>query len=174
MTFDGTNNFELWRCEVLDALNAQNLEEAVELQERLEEMEENIWKKMNRTAYGVIRSCLSQDLKYNVMNEISAKKIWETLVSKYLTKSVKNRLHLKRWLYRFQLKRGVSVSDHINTYTKRLADLANVDVLIDEEGKALILLSFLPDEGYETLVLTLINEKTSLSYSEVTTAFVNF
>ena len=40
--FDRTNNFRLWRCEVLDALNAQNLEDALELQERSEEMEEKI------------------------------------------------------------------------------------------------------------------------------------
>jgi len=69
-------------------------------------MEEKIWKKINKTACGVIRLCLSQDLKYDVMNESSAKKIRETLASKYLTKSVKNRLHLKRILYHFQLKRG--------------------------------------------------------------------
>ena len=31
---DDTNNFELWRCEVLDALNAQNLEDTQELQEK--------------------------------------------------------------------------------------------------------------------------------------------
>jgi len=98
----------------------------------------------------VIRSCLSQDLKYDVMNETSAKKIWETLASKYLTINVENRLHLKRRLHHFQLKMGISISDHINTYTKLLADLANVDVVIDEEDKCLILLSSLPNEGYET------------------------
>jgi len=36
-----------------------------------------------------------------------------------------------------------------------------------------ILLSSLPDDGYETFVLTLINEKSSLSYVEVTIALVN-
>ena len=59
---------------MLDALNAQNLEDVLELQERSEEMEEKNWKKINRTACGVIRLCLSQDLKYDVMNETSAKK----------------------------------------------------------------------------------------------------
>jgi len=29
--FDDRNNFELWRCEVMDALNAQNLEDTLEL-----------------------------------------------------------------------------------------------------------------------------------------------
>jgi len=37
----------------------------------------------------------------------------------------------------------------------------------------LILLSSLTDEGYEIFVFTLINERTSLSYIEVTTALVN-
>ena len=62
----------------------------------------------------------------------------------------------------FPIEEGVSISDHINNYTKLLADFANVDVVIDDEDKTLILLSFLPDEGYETFALTLINGRTSL------------
>ena len=31
--FNRTNNFGLWRCEVLDALNAQNLKDSLKLQE---------------------------------------------------------------------------------------------------------------------------------------------
>jgi len=83
-------------------------------------------------------------------------------------------LHLTRRLYRFQLKRGTSISDHINIYTKLLTNLANLNVVIEDEDKSLILLSFFTDEGYETFVLTLINGKTSLSYSEVTIALMNF
>ena len=130
-------------------------------------MEEKIWKKMNRTACEAIRSCLSQDLKFYVMNETSAKKIWETFASKYLTNSVENRLYLKRRLYHSQLKRGASISDHTNIYTELLTGLANIDVVIDEEDKALILLSCLPDEGYEAFVLTLIIRRTSLSHSQI-------
>jgi len=40
--FDGTNNFGLWRCEALDALNAQNLKDTLELQERVAEVEEKV------------------------------------------------------------------------------------------------------------------------------------
>ena len=101
---------------------------------------------MNRTVCGVIRSYLTQDLKYDMMNETSAKSIWEILAGKYLTKSIKNRLHLRR-LNRFQLKRGTFISDHINIYTKLLTDLAYLDVVIEDENKALILLSSLPDDG---------------------------
>ena len=170
--FDDTNNFDLWRCKVFDTLNAKNLE-SLELQEKPAEMKEKVWKKMNRTTCGVFRSCLTQNLKYDVMNETSTKNIWETLANKYLTKSSENHLHLKRRIYCFQLKRGISISDHININTKFLADLTNVDVVIKNEDKALILLSSLLDVEYETFLLTLINEKISLSYSEVTIALVN-
>ena len=52
----------------MDALNAKNLEDTLEFQERPAEVDENVWKKMNRTACGVISSYLTQDLKYDVMN----------------------------------------------------------------------------------------------------------
>jgi len=57
-------------------------------------------------------------------------------------------LHLKRRLYRFQLKRGLSIDEHMNNYTKLLAYLVNVDVEIKKEDKAIILLNSLPDEEY--------------------------
>ena len=73
--FDGTNNFRLWRCGVMDTLNAQNLKDTLELQERLAEVYEKVWKKMNRTACGVTRSFLTHDLKYDVMSVTFVKKI---------------------------------------------------------------------------------------------------
>ena len=83
------------------------------------------------------------------MNETSAKSIWEILTSKYLRKSVENRLYLKRRLYRFQLKGRISISYQINNYTKHLRDLENLNLVIEDEE---ILLSSLPDEGYEIFV----------------------
>ena len=76
-----------------------------------------------------------QDIKYHVMTETSTKKIWEILDSKYLTKSIENHLHMKRSLYRFQLKRGISIGEHINNYSKFLADLANMDAVIEERTR---------------------------------------
>jgi len=61
-----------------------------------------------------------------------------------------------------------------NSYTKLLIDLVNVDVKIDEEDKAVILLNSLPEEEYETFTLILINGKQTLNYSEVSAALVNY
>ena len=45
--------------------------------------------------------------------------------------------------------------------------------MIEDEDKALILLSSISDKGYETFLLTLINRRIPLRYSEVITALVN-
>jgi len=58
----------------------------------------------------------------------------------------------------------------MNNYIKILTDLVNVDVMIDEEDKAVILLNSLPDKKYETFSLTLINCRQTLNYSEVSAA----
>ena len=62
----------------------------------------------------------------------------------------------------------------MNNYPKLLADLVNMDVEIEEEDKAVILLNSLPDEEYETFVLTLINCKQTLDYRDVSAAHVNY
>ena len=82
---------------------------------------------------GLIKSCLSQDIKYHELHETSVRQLWEILQKKYLTKSIESRLQLKRRLYRFQMKGGLSIDEHMNSYTKLLTDLVNVDVQINEE-----------------------------------------
>jgi len=61
----------------------------------------------------------------------------------------------------------------MNSYTKVLTDLVNVDIKIDKEDKAVILLNSLPDEEYEAFTLTLINGRQTLNYNEVSAALVN-
>ena len=92
----------------------------------------------------------------------------------YLTKSIESRLQLKSKLYGFRMKKGCSVNEHLNCYTKLLTDLVNVDVEIDEEDKAIILLNSLLVEEYETFILTFINDSQSLNYHEVSFALVNY
>ena len=42
VNLDGTNNFGLWRCEVMDELNARNLEDTLELQEIPAEVDKKV------------------------------------------------------------------------------------------------------------------------------------
>ena len=120
------------------------------------------------------RSYLTQDIKYHVLHETSARQLWEILEKKYLTKSIESCLQLKRRLYRFQMKRELSINEHMNNYTKLLINLVNMDVKINEEDKAVILVNSLSDEEYETFIVTLINGRQILNYSEVSAALVNY
>ena len=47
--FDDTNNFGLWRCEVMDALTTSNLEDILRLKEKPKKTFKKNWDKMNRT-----------------------------------------------------------------------------------------------------------------------------
>ena len=58
--FDGTNNFDMWRCEMMDALTASNLKDSLLCEKKSEETSQKDWDKMSWMACGVIRSYLTQ------------------------------------------------------------------------------------------------------------------
>jgi len=82
------NNFGMLRYEVMDAMTTSNLEDILYFEEKSEETSGKDWDKMNRTACGVIRFYLTKDNKHYVMYETFARKIWEILERKYLTKNI--------------------------------------------------------------------------------------
>ena len=91
----------------MDALTASNLEDTLRLEKKHASTTDEDWDKMNRTACGLIRSCLTQYIKYHVLHKTSARQLWEILEKKYLTKSIESRLQLKSKLYSFQMQRGL-------------------------------------------------------------------
>ena len=58
--FDGTNNFDMWQCEVMDVLVQQELD--ITLEDKPEGMLDKDWEKINRQACGTIRLCLAKDV----------------------------------------------------------------------------------------------------------------
>ena len=168
--FDGQRNFSIWQCEVMDVLVQQELE--IALGDMPEDMKEDDWKKINRKACGHIRLYLGKDKKYPYMRETSAQKLWKQLEDKYMTKSIENRLYLKKKLFRFQYTEGISMSEHLDNFNKIIADLQNLDVEIDDEDKALLVLNSLPD-SYEHLITTLLYGKEEIKYVEVSNTLMN-
>ena len=62
----------------------------------------------------------------------------------YMTKSLSNKLYLKKQLYRLRLNERIAVLEHLNFFNKVISELLIIDVKIDEEDNVLILLSLLP------------------------------
>ena len=106
------------------------------------------------------------------MRETSAKKLWETLEEKYMKKSLKNMLYMKKKLYRFTYTPGMSMNDHVNSFNKLLAYLLNLDEQFEDKDKALLLLNSIPDK-YDHLTTTFLNGKDSVTFDVVCSALYN-
>ena len=62
----------------------------------------------------------------------------------YLTKILSNKLYLKKQLYGLRMNKGIAVLEHLNFFNMIISEFLTIDVNIDEEDKALILLNLLP------------------------------
>ncbi|KAJ8637632.1 hypothetical protein MRB53_011899 [Persea americana] len=100
------------------------------------------------------------------MTETSAKELWQKLEEKYMTKSLENRIYLKKKLFHFECHQGVSITEHLNGFNKIIPDLMNIDVKINDENKALLLLNSIPN-SYNHFTHTLINGKIEVKYDVV-------
>ena len=165
--FDGTNNFGVLRGEVSDLLVIQDLDASLQ-EEILEDMTDAEWTKLNRQTCGIIRSCLGKDQKYPFMKVTMTKELWDKLEAKYMKKSVENKIYLKKKLFRFDCKKGISMAKHLDDFNKIITDLLTLDVTINDEDKTLLLNS-LPG-SYEFLVTTLLHGLTSLVFEDVSNA----
>ncbi|KAI4347992.1 hypothetical protein L6164_008758 [Bauhinia variegata] len=166
--FDGTNNFGMWQCEVLDILYQQELDFALE-EEKPDDIEEKDWTRINRLACGTIRLCLSKEQKCLFMRETSAHKLWKELEDKFMKKSTENKLYMRTKLYRFQYLPGTTMNEHITRFDSLVTDLLNPDENINDTDKALILLASLLDE-YEHLIVSMLAGKETITFKEVTIA----
>ncbi|GJZ20844.1 zinc finger, CCHC-type containing protein, partial [Tanacetum coccineum] len=93
------------------------------------------------------------------------KKKLETL---YMTKSLANRLYLKKKLYTFNMHPGKSQSEYIDEFHKLVGDLAAIDTAISDEDQAFLLLTSLPS-SYDNFVETLLYGRDTLKLEDVLT-----
>ncbi|GJV06594.1 retrovirus-related pol polyprotein from transposon TNT 1-94 [Tanacetum coccineum] len=110
--------------------------------------------------------CLVDRVLREVTKETSAAGIWTKLTSLYMTKSLANRLYLKKKLYTYYMSPGTKLGDHIDEFNKLILDLANIDIEIEDEDQALMLLTSLPS-SYENFVETLLYGRESLTMEDV-------
>jgi len=176
--FDGNNNFNMWRVEVIDALTAQDLEETITEDEKPDDITDRKWEKMNCIACGLIRSCLSQDVKYLVLEKTVAKKMWKILGDQYLSRAVEARFRLKLRLANFSMKTGISISQHLTDFTKLMTDVHSVGIEVSEEDKAVAIIKSLPNsynawiEGYISSA-KIVNGEISITYADLSYMLLN-
>ena len=89
----------------------------------------------------------------------------------YMTKSLSNKLYLKKQLYGLRMKEESTMLEHVN-FNEIISELLAVDVKINEEEKTLIFFSSLL-ESYDHIVTTMLYCKETLILEEVTTALLS-
>ncbi|KAH9779279.1 hypothetical protein KPL71_007667 [Citrus sinensis] len=124
---------------------------------------------INNKAHNTIILHLSDEVLREVVKEKSASGLWSKLEELFLKKSLAKRLYMKRKLYTFSMKEGTTMKDHLDEFNKLILDLENVNINLEDEDIALILLSSLPD-SYEHFVDTLLYGRQTLTLKDVKSA----
>jgi hypothetical protein len=84
-----------------------------------------------------------------------------------MTKSLVNKLLLKDGLYTIHMSEGTSMQSHLNEFNLIIVDLESLDVKIDNEDKAILLVVSLPPSFKHFKEIMLYGNHTSLSFENV-------
>ena len=83
-----------------------------------------------------------------------------------MTKSLSNKLIMKKKLYSLRMKEGTSILVHMNAFNRIVSDLLALEVKLEEEDKDFLLLSSLPS-SYDHLATTIMYGKETLELEDV-------
>ncbi|KHN31032.1 Retrovirus-related Pol polyprotein from transposon TNT 1-94, partial [Glycine soja] len=147
--FDG-RDFSFWKMQIEDYLYQKKLYQPLS-GVKPEDMKQEEWNLLDRQALGVIRLTLAKNVAFNIMNEKTTAGLMKALLDMYEKLSAANKVYLMRRLFNLKMGEGISVIDHINEFNTILAQLESVQIKFEDEVKALILLSSLPDSWAATV-----------------------
>eukprot|EP00253_Pinus_taeda_P028964 PITA_28964 len=98
--------------------------------------------------------------------EAMTKALWDKLGTLYQSKSLLNKLFLRKTLYNLKMKDGDLVTEHVNTFNIVVSQLASVDIKISDEDKCTSFLCSLPD-SWDSLVIALGSNANTLQFNEI-------
>lgn len=143
--FTGSNDFGLWKVKMRAILIQQKCVEALKGEAQMPTHLTPVEKaEMNDKAVSAIILCLGDKVLREVSRETTAVSMWNKLDSLYMTKSLAHRQCLKQQLYFYRMVESKPIMEQLTEFNKISDDLANIDVNLEDEDKALHLLCALP------------------------------
>jgi hypothetical protein len=131
------------------------------------------WEKLDRRARSTIRLCLVVSVLLNVLGESTSKELWDKLGNLYQSKSLVNKLFLRKKLYHLRMEYGDSMTEHLNAFNTLVSQLGSVNITIAEEEKCITLLcSFL--DSWDNLVVAIgSTTQSTLKYEDVVASLLS-
>ncbi|GKB69295.1 hypothetical protein Tco_0930707, partial [Tanacetum coccineum] len=163
--FTGKSNFSLWRIKIRALLKQQGIWAPI-AGIKSDDMSDANYKLQEENAHSTILLCLSDEVLYEVGDEESAARVWKQLETIYMTKSLTNKLLLKQHLFSLRMKEETSLKEHLDVLNSILMDLKNVEVKIEDEDAALVLLVSLP-LSVESFVSSFVVGKDTITLEDV-------
>ena len=117
-----------------------------------EKMEQADWDLLDRQALGVVRLTLARNVAFNIVKQMITTDLMKALSNMYEKPSASNKVFLIRRLFNLKMAEGASVTDHINEFNVITTQLSSVEITFEDEVKALILLSSLPESWSATVI----------------------
>ncbi|ESQ46503.1 hypothetical protein EUTSA_v10000595mg, partial [Eutrema salsugineum] len=151
-----TDNYSYWKPMMEDHLYCKDLHEPIIMKDKPEGKDDKTWEVLNRKAVAVIRKYIDRSLFEHVSTYTNAFELWTKLESMIQKKTPRNKALLARRLVKLEYKDGQSMMEHLNNFKGIVNQLNKVDMKVEDEMQALLLLSSLP-ESWDTLVVTLSN-----------------
>eukprot|EP00253_Pinus_taeda_P021650 PITA_21650 len=125
------HNFELWKLKMEDLLVDKDQWVVVDPGAKPTRVSNEEWKKLDRKAKSTIRLCVSDSVFLNVSGEAMKNALWDKLGTLYRSKSMVNKLFLRKKLYNLMMKDGDSVTEHLNAINTMFDEI--VSSLLTEE-----------------------------------------
>jgi hypothetical protein len=97
------------------------------------------WEKLDRRERSTIRLCLEDSVLLNVSGESTSKELWDKLGNLYQSKSLVNKLFLRKMLYHLRMEDGDSMKEHLNAFNTLVSQIGSVNITIAEEDKCITL-----------------------------------
>ncbi|KAL5854514.1 hypothetical protein ACOSQ4_004316 [Xanthoceras sorbifolium] len=166
--FDRKINFTLWQVRMRAVLVQSGVQKALK-GNKPANMKDADWEDIDEKARSAIQLSLSDEVLREVISEKTTKALWEKLESLYLKKTLTNKLYKKQCLYSLRMSEGTSLGSHIDEFESLIMDLQNLDVNIEDEDQALLLLCSLPS-SYRHFRETMLYGKDTISLKDMSYA----
>ncbi|KAH9647724.1 Integrase catalytic domain-containing protein [Citrus sinensis] len=176
--FTGNNDFNMWKVKMETLLITQWLGDALKPITKKEGSEASISSssmtpqqaaEIDKKARTTIILSLGDSMIREVAREKTVVDLWAKLERVYMTKSLANRLYIKKMMFTLKMVEGSSLEDHIDEFNKVCDTLEIIYEDLDDEGKALLLVSSLLS-SYSNFVDALMYGRQTLSLDEVKAA----